>query len=113
MRAATGVFVVAAMLVATNGFASISKKEADRIREAGAVLTEIHGMPDSDIPESIWAKSKCVIVIPSLKKAAFVVGGEYGKGLMSCRHGNAWSAPVFMEMGKGSWGAQKIGRVHV
>ena len=44
--------------------------------------------------------------MPGLKKAAFVVGGEYGKGLMSCRHDGAWSAPVFMQIGKGSWGLQ-------
>jgi lipid-binding SYLF domain-containing protein len=46
------------------------------------------------------------MVIPSLKKAAFVFGGEYGKGLMSCRHGNEWSAPLFMRLEKGSWGLQ-------
>ena len=44
--------------------------------------------------------------MPSLKKAAFVVGGEYGKGLMSCRQEHEWTAPVFMEIGKGSWGLQ-------
>ena len=47
-----------------------------------------------------------MLVVPSLKKAAFVFGGEYGKGLMSCRSNGAWSAPVFMEIGKGSWGLQ-------
>jgi SH3 domain-containing YSC84-like protein 1 len=46
------------------------------------------------------------MVVPSLKKAAFVFGGEYGKGLMSCRHNDTWSAPVFMHVGKGSWGLQ-------
>jgi lipid-binding SYLF domain-containing protein len=45
-------------------------------------------------------------VIPSLKKAAFVFGGEYGSGVMSCRQANAWSAPVFMKLAKGSWGLQ-------
>jgi SH3 domain-containing YSC84-like protein 1 len=107
MRAATGAIVIAAMLAApTNGFASLSSKEVDRIHDAAAVLREMHGMPDTDIPQSLWDKSKCVIVIPSLKKAAFVVGGEYGAGLMSCRHGDTWSAPVFMQLGKGSWGLQ-------
>jgi lipid-binding SYLF domain-containing protein len=47
-----------------------------------------------------------VIVVLSLKKAAFVFGGEYGSGLMSCRHNAQWSAPVFMQVGKGSWGLQ-------
>ena len=63
-------------------------------------------MPDKDIPQELWEKAACVIVIPSLKKAAFIVGGEYGKGLMSCREKGAWSAPIFMEMEKGSWGLQ-------
>jgi len=47
-----------------------------------------------------------VIVVPGLKKAALVIGGEYGKGLMSCRHEGAWSGPVFMLIEKGSWGLQ-------
>ncbi len=106
MRAAIGVIVIAAMLGVTNSFAYLTKKEHDRILDAAAVLTEIHAMPDTDIPQSLWDKANCVIVIPSLKKAAFVFGGEYGKGLMSCRHGDAWSAPVFMVLEKGSWGLQ-------
>src|SRR5262249_22213029 len=106
MRAATGAIVIAAMLAATNSFASPSSKEVDRIHDAAAVLREMHKMPDTDIPQSLWDKSKCVVVIPSLKKAAFVFGGEYGAGLMSCRHGDTWSAPVFMQLGKGSWGLQ-------
>ena len=47
-----------------------------------------------------------MLVIPELKKAAFIVGGEYGKGVMSCRAGDQWSAPVFMQIAKGSWGFQ-------
>ncbi len=54
----------------------------------------------------MWDRATCVIVVPNLKKAAFVFGGEYGKGLMSCRKGGAWSAPVFMRLEKGSWGLQ-------
>ena len=70
------------------------------------MLSEIHGVPDKDIPQDLWDRAACVIVVPSLKKAAFIVGGEYGKGLMSCRHMGAWSAPIFMQVGKGSWGLQ-------
>jgi len=86
--------------------ADISSREAARIQDAAAVLKEIHDIPDKDVPDDLWNRAECVIVVPSLKKAAFVVGGEYGKGLMSCRHGEAWSAPVFMHVGKGSWGLQ-------
>jgi len=84
----------------------LSTKEAKRIQEAATVLKEIHAVPDKDIPQDLWEKAECVLVVPSLKKAAFVVGGEYGNGLMSCKHNGEWSAPVFMQVGKGSWGLQ-------
>jgi SH3 domain-containing YSC84-like protein 1 len=86
--------------------AEVSAKEAKRIEEAATVLKEIHTVPDKDIPQELWDRAECVLVIPSLKKAAFVVGAEYGSGLMSCRHTGQWSAPVFMQLGKGSWGIQ-------
>jgi len=81
-------------------------KHVERINEAAQVLREIHAIPDKDIPQELWERAACAIVIPDLKKAAFIVGGEYGKGLMSCRRGGAWSSPVFMELEKGSWGLQ-------
>lgn len=86
--------------------AELSTREAKRIQEATEVLDQIHATPDKDVPQELWEKAQCVIVIPSLKKAAFVVGGEYGKGLMSCRRNGQWTAPVFMELEKGSWGLQ-------
>jgi len=86
--------------------AQVSSGEARRIKDAAAVLSEIHGQPDKDIPQELWERANCVIVIPDLKKAAFVFGGEYGAGLMSCRHDGGWSAPVFMQLAKGSWGLQ-------
>jgi lipid-binding SYLF domain-containing protein len=102
--------VIAAALLtamaATPLSAALSTAETKRIEDATAVLRALHGAPDQDIPTDLWAKASCVLVIPSLKKAAFIVGGEYGKGLMSCRNGSAWSPPVFMRLGKGSWGLQ-------
>ena len=98
-----------AMALATAGLyaAPLSTSETKRINEAATVLKEIHAVPDKDIPQELWDKARCVIVVPSLKKAAFVLGGEYGKGLMSCRRaGEGWSAPVFMQLAKGSWGLQ-------
>ena len=86
--------------------ADLSTRESSRIQEAATVLHEIHGVPDKDIPQELWEHAECVIVVPGLKKAAFIVGGEYGKGLMSCRHAGEWSAPIFMEIGKGSCGLQ-------
>src|SRR5205814_3082068 len=99
-------FVLASILSSNPGRADISTSEARRIGEAATVLKEIHGVPDKDIPQELWNKAACVIVVPGLKKAAFVFGGEYGKGLMSCRRNGAWSAPIFMQIGKGSWGLQ-------
>jgi lipid-binding SYLF domain-containing protein len=95
-----------ALVSAATASAAVSDKLKDRIAEAAAVLTEIHGAPDRDIPQELWDNAACVIVIPSVKKAAFVFGGEYGAGLMSCHKGHAWSAPVFMQLQKGSWGLQ-------
>jgi lipid-binding SYLF domain-containing protein len=86
--------------------ADLSTKEKNRIQEAATVLKEIHAAPDKDIPQDLWDRAACVIVVPGLKKAAFIIGGEYGNGLMSCRHGGEWSAPIFMQVGKGSWGLQ-------
>ena len=105
MRSIIG--TVALVVVATVAVgARVSTDETRRIQDSAAVLREIHGTPDKDIPQDLWKKAECVIVIPSLKKAAFVVGGEYGKGLMSCRHDGAFGAPVFMQLAKGSWGFQ-------
>ncbi len=105
MRRTIGIGFVLAASVATLR-ADLSTKEANRIREAATVLGEIHGAPDKDVPQELWDRAKCAIVVPGLKKAAFVFGGEYGKGLMSCRKDGEWTAPVFMEIGKGSWGLQ-------
>src|SRR6266540_2596989 len=88
------------------GREQIDEHHVRRIRDAATVLKEIHTVPDKDIPRDLWDKAECVIVVPGLKKAAFVFGGEYGKGLMSCRHSGEWSAPIFMQIGKGSWGLQ-------
>jgi SH3 domain-containing YSC84-like protein 1 len=95
-----------AVLVASTAFAALSKDEVKRLNEASAIMTELRTAPDKGIPEELWTRAECVIVIPSMKKAAFVVGGEYGSGVMSCHNANAWSAPVFMQLAKGSWGLQ-------
>lgn len=86
--------------------------EEQRLRDAAAVLNSMHGT-DTGIPQNVWNKAACVIVVPSLKKAAFGFGGEYGKGVMTCRRGiengaqeNEWSAPSFVRLEKGSWGFQ-------
>jgi lipid-binding SYLF domain-containing protein len=86
------------------------QKEADRLHESYAVLKAVLGMPDKGIPRDLLNKAECVIVVPSVKKAAFVVGASYGRGVMTCRSGpdfrGAWSAPAFFAIEGGSFGFQ-------
>jgi lipid-binding SYLF domain-containing protein len=97
---------VAATMTTVALSAALSPAQGKRVQQAADVLSAIHKVPDKDIPQELWNKSSCVMVVPDMKKAAFVVGGEYGKGLMSCRTGGNWSAPVFMRVEKGSFGLQ-------
>lgn len=94
------------ILMGTPAFAQLQKKDIEKLNEAATVLTEIRNAPDNGIPGSIWNKAQCVVVIPDLKKAGFLVGGEHGSGVMSCKHANTWGPPVFMELTKGSFGLQ-------
>jgi SH3 domain-containing YSC84-like protein 1 len=95
-----------AMLIALPALAALSRDEEKRLSDSATILTELRDSADKGIPEELWKHAECVVVIPSLKKAAFVVGGEYGSGVMSCRNAERWSSPVFMQLAKGSWGAQ-------
>jgi lipid-binding SYLF domain-containing protein len=92
--------------VASSASAALSRDEGKRFQDSAAILSELRATPDKGIPEDLWNRAECVIVIPGMKKAAFVVGGEYGSGVMSCRSANAWTSPVFMQLMKGSWGLQ-------
>ena len=86
-----------------------SDKETDRLKNAGEVMTEILNVPD-DIPQDLLDKAECVIIYPSVLKAAFVIGGSYGRGAMTCRTGEQytgpWSAPTMMALEGGSVGFQ-------
>jgi lipid-binding SYLF domain-containing protein len=93
------------LAAAVSAYADLSKDEVKRLNDAATVLTEMRGTPEGGIPDQLWAKAECIVVIPSMKKGAFVIGGEYGSGVMSCRT-NGWTAPVFMQLAKGSWGLQ-------
>jgi SH3 domain-containing YSC84-like protein 1 len=85
------------------------KKETDRLQNCGTVLKEILDIPD-DIPQDLLDKAECVIVYPSVLKAAFIVGGSYGRGAMTCRTGEhftgPWGAPSMMALEGGSIGFQ-------
>ena len=97
---------VTVLIMATSAFAQLKKSDVEKLNEAATVLTEIRNAPDNGIPDSIWNKARCVVVIPDLKKAGFIVGAEHGSGVMSCKHANTWGPPVFMELSKGSAGLQ-------
>ncbi len=89
--------------------ASAQKDENNRIENAGKVMVEILNVPD-DIPADLLDEAECVIVLPSVMKAAFIVGGSYGRGVMTCRSGpnfnGPWSAPAMMAVEAGSVGFQ-------
>jgi lipid-binding SYLF domain-containing protein len=88
-------------------------KDEDRIRTAGQVVREIMNIPDN-IPQSLIDKADCVIVYPSVLKAAFIVGASYGRGIMTCRSGDEfngpWSAPSMMALEGASFGFQAGGQ---
>ena len=90
-----------------------AEKEKDRLQNAGEVMKEIVDIPD-DIPQSLLDKADCVIVIPSVLKAAFILGGSYGRGAMTCRSGDEfqgpWGAPTMMALEGASFGFQLGGQ---
>ena len=79
-----------------------------RLDEAAAVFSEIMATPDKGIPQDKLANAHCIVIVPGLKTAAFVVGGKYGKGYLSCRKkgGTGWSAPGPVRVEGGSVGFQ-------
>ncbi|HEX6770751.1 MAG TPA: lipid-binding SYLF domain-containing protein [Acidobacteriaceae bacterium] len=87
--------------------AASSKTDLDgRLDAATHIINEIMATPDKAIPNQITEKATCIGVVPSMKKAAFVVGGEYGQGVVTCRTEHGWSAPVFFRIAGGSFGFQ-------
>jgi lipid-binding SYLF domain-containing protein len=101
--------LMALLLVALPLLASGDKKEADRLENCGMIIKEVMDIPDN-IPEDLINKAECIIIYPSVLKAAFVVGGSYGRGAMTCRSGEhftgPWSAPTMMALEGGSVGLQ-------
>src|SRR5260221_11739354 len=103
------ILIVVVPFLAEVASASDQTKDDDRLRNCGTVLNEILGVPD-DIPQDLLDKADCVVVFPSVLKAAFIVGGSYGRGAMSCRKGEdfrgSWGAPTMMALEGGSFGLQ-------
>lgn len=93
----------------TTAFAATASSKAQldqRLDNARHVVDELEATPDSAPPDWVMSKAVCVAVVPSMKKAAFGIGGQYGQGVVTCRTGHGWSAPVFIRMAGGSWGLQ-------
>src|SRR5216110_1052282 len=82
------------------------KEPLQRLDEAAAVFQEIMATPDRSIPQDLLDKAHCIVIVPSLKKGAFIIGGKYGKGFISCRKTAGWSAPGTVRVEGGSIGFQ-------
>jgi lipid-binding SYLF domain-containing protein len=107
-------FLLAFMLTAVLALSAYAQsKEQDRVESAGTVVKEIMDIPDN-IPQSVMDKADCVVVLPSVLKAAFIVGASYGRGVMTCRAGanmrGPWGAPSMMALEGGSFGLQLGGQ---
>jgi lipid-binding SYLF domain-containing protein len=108
-----GVIFAGALVLATLSFArptdEKAKDEKDRLQNAGTVIQEILDIPE-DIPQDLLDKARCVVIMPSVLKAAFIVGGSYGRGAMVCRTGKdfsgPWGAPAMYALEGGSVGFQ-------
>ena len=104
-------FTVTTVVLAMVALAPLRAEDnepAKRLNEASAVLTEVMSTPDKGIPTELLEKAHCIVIVPELKTAAFVVGGKYGKGYVSCRNsaGSGWSAPGAVRVEGGSVGFQ-------
>ena len=108
MRKQIITIVVFAIAFAVPALADTTREDdMRRIQNAAEVLSAIERAPDKAIPDKIMDSAKCVAIIPGEKKVAFFVGGNWGKGLVSCRDsGGEWTAPLFVSMGGGSFGFQ-------
>jgi SH3 domain-containing YSC84-like protein 1 len=99
--------IVAATVTVTPLIAA-DNEPVQRLEAAAAVLSDVMATPDNGIPQELLQKSHCLVIVPDLKTAAFVFGGKYGKGYLSCRRadGEGWSAPATVRIEGGSVGFQ-------
>jgi len=94
--------VVAVLATATTAL----RADDERLKTAAVVLNEMAASTDAGIPPSLIVKSKCLVIVPGMKKAAFGVGGQYGRGYVVCRTSTGWSAPGGIRIEGGSFGLQ-------
>jgi SH3 domain-containing YSC84-like protein 1 len=86
--------------------ASGAEDSIERLQLSSDTLRAMINAPDKGVPEEVVNNAKCIVVIPHLVKGAFVIGGQHGRGIATCRTKEGWSAPAFVSMGGGSWGLQ-------
>jgi lipid-binding SYLF domain-containing protein len=94
--------------VLSGGFLYAGDSATTRLKTSTEVLTEIMATPDKSIPQELLENSQCIVIVPGMKKGAFMVGGQYGRGFMLCRQpsGAGWSAPAGVKVEGGSFGFQ-------
>jgi SH3 domain-containing YSC84-like protein 1 len=97
------------VLLAIPAFASDRDDDVQRLHESRRVFHEIMATPDKGIPRGLLASAKCIAIIPGTVKFAFIFGGNYGRGVATCRTENGWSAPIFIALDGGSVGYQAGG----
>ncbi len=95
-----------ALLVTLTAFASDREDDVNRTHKAAQVFKEIMNAPDQGIPQDLLKSAKCIAIIPGDVKFAFIFGGNYGRGLATCRTPHGWSAPMFVAIDGGSVGYQ-------
>jgi len=93
-------------LLGSMAWATAKDDSVERLQKSADVLKEIMATPDKGIPEEVLDDAKCIVVVPHLIKAGFIVGGKHGRGVASCRTATGWGAPAFISLGGGSWGLQ-------
>ena len=107
------ILAATAILFALAGTAAASERrdaDLDRLHSASTILNQIMSAPDSAIPDSIISGAKCIAIMPSMLKAGFIFGANYGKGVATCRTDKGWSAPAFFKLAGGSFGLQAGGQ---
>jgi lipid-binding SYLF domain-containing protein len=106
MKRILGLLLGMTMTFAGVSWGTAKEDSTKRLRDAGTVLDQIMSAPDKGIPQEVLDNAKCIVVVPNLVKAGFIVGGKHGRGVATCRTSSGWSAPAFVSVGGGSWGLQ-------
>ena len=96
------------LLIALATLVRAEPKEIERVKEAATVFDEIMGIKERTIPQELLDRAECVVIVPGLKKAAFIFGAKYGKGIITCRpeNGEGWTGPATIRIEGGSFGLQ-------